>query len=1803
MKKKIALTSTLIIATLTGLTTLILAAVPVRTLPNNGADDVAGNAKISISYDEPIDPASVDNKTFLAYSVQRGLVSGTYNVNGTDISFIPDTHFRAGELIMTVATSGIQNTGGASVTSRSWQFFAASAPAAGTFAASQSTNPMAARTRDTVVGDVDRDSSLDICLGNDSFPVIQNTCYLSSGETINFGNGADVTRSVALIDVDRDGDLDIAVGNDGLNVVYLNNGAGDFTAGQRVFGSASDNAEDLVVTDFNSDGWLDLATPWKVFLNNNGITFTGIEFNSDPSWETVSIDAADFDGDGDIDLVVGNSSSSVKNVIYLNDGSGNLGSSQLAFGQVGNDTRSVKFLDANQDGHIDVAEANFGQQNLVYFNNGAGSLSPTSIPFGTGTDHTEDVAAADFNGDGMPDIAVANRSQQNRVYFWDPVLGYTNESNFGPADDVSIALAVGDLDNDGDLDISVANYYQQSVAYFNGNLDTYTPTVDKSSISIAPYTAGSVVTWTITARQNGPTADLYVTDPLGPYFSYRSHSAEPALTATSTGTTFSGYWPNIALGQVVTLTLVTELAGTPATAPTNSAIFTTTDHLTPTQTLPAYPLCEGEPCQYFTNGTPPVVNKWGVSTEPYVPGSIVTWTITVTNKGAVDDFYITDPLGPEFEYVSHSAQPPLVETYATGPTFRGKWAAVGADQTATLTLTTLFMTSTTGLAPTNMAIISSTSHLTPTTTPTSQPQCGAVSCPFVGPGLALAPAIQDGSGMPGQTLAYNFILSNLGTLPNTASLNLSGAGNLELAAVTLASYARRPVTLNLTIPSGTLSGTILSSVISATGQSTTAEAAAITTVGLDPASGVVIDPVTVTSSSLTDPAGEPIIITHLITNTANFTDVVNLTTNLPTGWPGPATGPDITIGPGESLEITLVVTAPISATLTPSNTVDVTVAGSYGSISVQDTVIISPDPDADADGDGILNRYEERNGNGDNNDDDTDGDGLPDYLDPDDDGDGVWTRYEYPDLNGDGYPVDNLNTDGDSLPDYLDPDDDNDTRLTIDEAADPDGDGDPVDALDTDGDYIPNYLDGDDGIVSDADEDGIPDTTECSATPCVDSDNDGAPDYLDTDSDNDGVLDQYEYDKNSDSIADDTDGDGLPDYRDADDDGDGTPTAGEQPDPNGDGNPADAVDTDDDGIPDYLDRDDDGDGAAGGDSDLDGIPDAIECPSHPCLDSDGDGLPDYLDTDSDNDGVLDRYEYDKDNDGVADDTDLDGRPDYRDADDDGDGTPTADEQPDPNDDGNPSDAVDSNGNGTPDYLDPDEVPDTDGDGIPDEIECSVTPCIDSDGDGTPDYYDTDSDNDGVLDRYECPDPTSACLDTDGDGRPNYRDFDDDGDGVLTVLEEPDPDGDGNPADARDSDGDGISDYLDAISGSNGDSDLDGDGIPDVIECPATPCLDSDGDGTPDYLDTDSDNDGLFDRYEYDKNNDSIADDTDGDGLPDYRDPDDDGDDTPTAGEQSDPDGDGDPADAIDSDGDGIPDYLDSDDSGPGGGDSDGDGIPDDVECPSVPCVDTDGDGTPDYLDLDSDGDGVKDQYECPYQLCRDTDGDNKPDYLDLDDDNDGLPTPAENPDLNGDGNPADASDTDGDGIPDYLDPDDDSSSPGGGDSDGDGTSDQEECPGGVPCPDSDGDTIPDYNDPTNNPVPGLYLRLSENQVIVWQGVVTYTTATVSLPPLRVQPEQILTYTIAVSNTGNLTTTFQLTSSFSAGLDQPGRETEAATLPLSDGIDFHYIRQVVATNPTTITVRFEIGSTYGQQSLSLERVIERPDIYLPLIIKN
>lgn len=265
--------------------------------------------------------------------------------------------------------------------------------------------------------------------------------------------------------------------------------------------------------------------------------------------------------------------------------------------------------------------------------------------------------------------------------------------------------------------------------------------------------------------------------------------------------------------------------------------------------------------------------------------------------------------------------------------------------------------------------------------------------------------------------------------------------------------------------------------------------------------------------------------------------------------------------------------------------------------------------------------------------------------------------------------------------------------------------------------------------------------------------------------------------------------------------------------------------------------------------------------------------------------------------------------------------------------------------------------DSDGDTITDADEGAAF-ANDSDHDGTPDYLDHDSDGDGISDHIEAGDGDSATppFDSDHDGVPDFRDIDSDGNLLLDAQEgSADTDHDGVPDFADpDNDGDQADDAFEVLAAG---MDCDGDGQADMASADVTrgsAPADCDGDGVPNHLDVDSDGDSLRDMVE------GVAD-SDGDGLFDRYE--------------------------WDSDNDGFSDAEEA-------GDDD----------PLTPPIDSDGDLVPNYLDHDSDADGLSDYAEGVAgtdPTKQDSDGDGVTDLIEVAADTDPLDA-ADNPQINGD---------------------------------------------------------------------------------------------------------------------------------------------------------------------------------------------------------
>jgi enediyne biosynthesis protein E4 len=135
-------------------------------------------------------------------------------------------------------------------------------------------------------------------------------------------NGPDAKGQIGCVkpfDIDQDGDLDLFLGGRAIpgvygltprSFVFQNDGSGRWTDITTENTGPIGTVTDAVWADVNKDNWADLIIvgewmPITVFLNNNGELTDGNPLaNSNGWWNTIK--AADLDGDGDQDFIVGN---------------------------------------------------------------------------------------------------------------------------------------------------------------------------------------------------------------------------------------------------------------------------------------------------------------------------------------------------------------------------------------------------------------------------------------------------------------------------------------------------------------------------------------------------------------------------------------------------------------------------------------------------------------------------------------------------------------------------------------------------------------------------------------------------------------------------------------------------------------------------------------------------------------------------------------------------------------------------------------------------------------------------------------------------------------------------------------------------------------------------------------------------------------------------------------------------------------------------------------------------------------------------------------------------------------------------------------------------------------------------------------------------------------------------------------------------------------------------------------------------------------------------------------------------------
>lgn len=256
----------------------------------------------------------------------------------------------------------------------------------------------------------------------------------------NVTSGSGLAGSaLATGDFNNDGHTDILCSVSGSGVcVYHNQGSGVFT--QAVVSTGTYWVG--VAIDYNSDGHQDIylgtyGTAPNVLLRNNGNgTFSDVTASAGVEWGggTSGIAVGDYDNNGWPDIYLGNTSAPGCK-LFSNLGNGTFTDVTSAAGVTGYaDTRTVSFVDYNNDGWLDIFVSNhdfYSYSNQMYRNNSDGTFSEVGVSLGLSGQWMGDyfgVGWSDFDHDGDMDLFAAGHIDKYNLFRND--MGETVPGNF-----------------------------------------------------------------------------------------------------------------------------------------------------------------------------------------------------------------------------------------------------------------------------------------------------------------------------------------------------------------------------------------------------------------------------------------------------------------------------------------------------------------------------------------------------------------------------------------------------------------------------------------------------------------------------------------------------------------------------------------------------------------------------------------------------------------------------------------------------------------------------------------------------------------------------------------------------------------------------------------------------------------------------------------------------------------------------------------------------------------------------------------------------------------------------------------------------------------------------------------------------------------------------------------------------------------------------------------------------------------------------------------------------------------------------
>ena len=301
--------------------------------------------------------------------------------------------------------------------------------------------------------------------------------------------------TVELADMDGDGDLDFVTSNlvdKEFSTVSVAKNDGDGTFAPTVDYPVGPNPTDLRLADFNGDGKSDVVClaalsgdfgesyVTVLFNNGTGGLINSNDYSVGENANSGGVDVGDYNGDGHLDFAVASLMTGVH--VYRNTGNGVFTLwAQMA---VSMEPTHIASADFNGDGRLDLVLGNVDAAQ-VYLNNGAG-FTP-GVYLDNFPDGVQGIATGDFDNDGRPDFATTGRSLS--VY-----RNLGGGASFAKtaylAGENQVGIKTADMDGDGRLDITVSNYLANSVSVYSNDGAGHFPDKREWGVGMAPNSHG-----------------------------------------------------------------------------------------------------------------------------------------------------------------------------------------------------------------------------------------------------------------------------------------------------------------------------------------------------------------------------------------------------------------------------------------------------------------------------------------------------------------------------------------------------------------------------------------------------------------------------------------------------------------------------------------------------------------------------------------------------------------------------------------------------------------------------------------------------------------------------------------------------------------------------------------------------------------------------------------------------------------------------------------------------------------------------------------------------------------------------------------------------------------------------------------------------------------------------------------------------------------------------------------------------------------------------------------------------------------